>query len=347
MKKDKIKQLAKKLVGKSYNYDIIKNCIYNFKIFFTTRKNKKCLLFDYKNIINNKKFFCHEYYRGNFYYGISKILKDYSDYNKKIPCCIEHGIYFGNFINEYETIYNDLPGIITFGETRKKIIRDNNYKKNIFEIGPYIYYANELYSSEEQIKLKQIYGKTLLVFPSHSVDKVSTVFDCNLFINKIKKFKKEYNFDTVIVSLYYRDIELGHDQKYVDAGFKVVSAGRREDYNFLNRLKSFINISDYTISNSVGTHIGYCIFLGKPHMVFSQIINYDIKDGYYSSIENTFMSSSIKQKNEIISCFSDYTEAITKRQYDVCEKYWGFSKVKSKQELLNILKNMEIEMKNN
>lgn len=46
-------------------------------------------------------------------------------------------------------------------------------------------------------------------------------------------------------------------------------------------------MSDFTISNSIGTHISYCYSLGKKHRVFNQNISYDGKN--------------VKEKNKRIS----------------------------------------------
>ena len=67
--------------------------IYNLKTFFY-RKNKSYDIFNYNENIKNKRFFCHESYMGNFFYGTAHSLRMYSNYKKPIKACIEHGIYF-------------------------------------------------------------------------------------------------------------------------------------------------------------------------------------------------------------------------------------------------------------
>ena len=52
----------------------------------------------------------------------------------------------------------------------------------------------------------------------------------------------------------------------------VVTAGYIMDPLFLSRLKSIIQLSDLTMSNNVGTHLGYCIYLNKPHWIVRQKI---------------------------------------------------------------------------
>ena len=311
--------------------------IYNFKQIFK-KKNKESSLFDYNALILNSKFYCTEYYKGNALYGIGKVIKEYCDYDKKVLGCIEHGVYFGDYINEKEAIKSGLPAVLTYGTVRNDMLRKKKSKKLIFKIGPYIKYANLLLTDDEIKNIKKKNGKTLLVFPTHSVDRVETEFDYNGFINEIKKFKERYNFKTVLVSLYYRDIELGKNKIYEDNGFIVVSNGLKEDYDFLSRQKTFITLSDYTISNSVGTHIGYSVALGIPHTIIKQKMEYksdskfDVKD-----VPNLYLESSILQKKEVEECFLKYSEEITKEQLQVCNKYWGLGNYKTKEQMLELL----------
>lgn len=311
--------------------------IYNFKQIFK-KKNKESSLFDYNALILNSKFYCTEYYKGNALYGIGKVIKEYCDYDKKVLGCIEHGVYFGDYINEKEAIKSGLPAVLTYGTVRNDMLRKKKSKKLIFKIGPYIKYANLLLTDDEIKNIKKKNGKTLLVFPTHSVDRVETEFDYNGFINEIKKFKERYNFKTVLVSLYYRDIELGKNKIYEDNGFIVVSNGLKEDYDFLSRQKTLITLSDYTISNSVGTHIGYSVALGIPHTIIKQKMEYksdskfDVKD-----VPNLYLESSILQKKEVEEYFLKYSEEITKEQLQVCNKYWGLGNYKTKEQMLELL----------
>lgn len=336
--KNKLIMQIKKIFKNQFLRKKISTFMYNFRIIFKKKNLIEKNIYDYKKIIKNEKFFCHEIFRPNFFYGISNTLRDFSNYNKKIEACIEHGVYFGNYINENESIDSGLPAVITFGEMRKSILRQNGCKKIIVEIGPYIYYANQLLTDKEIIYEKKKNGKTLLVFPSHSIDNSTTNFDIKEFINSIEKIKKDNNFKTVIICLYYRDIELGREKIYLDMGYKVTTAGRRENKDFLSRQKTLILLSDYTLSNSVGTHVGYSIALKKPHTILKQHIDYNVKDkDGEKQIVNTKLKSSLIQKNEVYTAFSKYNEKITKEQINICNFYWGLDKIKTSHELNTIL----------
>lgn len=335
--KNNLKNYVKRIINNPFLIKRLSTLKYNFTILFKKTNKKEKDLYDYKKIINNKKFFCNEIYRANSFYGISNCLRNYSNFNKKIFACVEHGLYFGNFINEYEAINSGLPAIVTFGKKRKEILKKMGCNKIIIEVGPYIYYSKSILSIGEIKKEKAKNGKTLLVFPSHSIDDSNTKFDTDYFINSIESIKEKYNYNTVIVCLYYKDIELGRDDIYLKKGYKVVTAGRREDPNFLSRQRTIILLSDFVLSNSVGTHVGYSIALNKPHMIIKQSIKHDAKNKKgQQDIKNTNLNSYKIQKNEVYKAFSEYNEVITKSQMDICNKYWGLNMVKTPEQLNNI-----------
>lgn len=309
--------------------------LYNIRtLLFEKHNNENPSIFDYKKIVCNKRFICRDVYKGNFYYGISNTLLNYCGYNKKINACIEHGVYFGNYVNEYETQKSGLPAIITFSPQREKHLKNTINK--ILKIGPYIKYAEYCVSEEKISQLKKRFGKTLLVFPSHSVDRVNTEFDYNWLLSEIQRIKEIHNFNSVFICLYYRDIECGRAKYYEDKGYKVVCAGRREDPMFLNRLKTFIKISDMTMSNSVGTHVGYCIAEEKPHYICKQYIKYNLNSkSEKKHVTSLYNKTTVEEKKEVELVFSEYSEKITNDQMKVCNKYWGLNTFLTKKEMFN------------
>ena len=304
------------------------------------RKRTKADIFDYKKTIEKYNFKCDELYFRNCWYGIASSLKKYTGEKGKIKGCIEHGVYFGDTVREVETNESGLPAVITFSETRKNHIRKKT-NKPVFTIGPYIYYAMGYYETEEIHAIKQKLGRILLVFPSHSINVASVVFDEHFFVNEIDRVIEKQNIQNVIVCLYWKDILLGREQIYLQSGFRVVTAGLPEDPWFLERLKTYIDLSDYTMSNSVGTHIGYCVALGKPHYLVEQDMGIENTEKvsietlkYHVINESTNFESEIE---EVKKAFSKYSAEVSDIQLAVCNKYWGLNKKKSVEELYFIL----------
>lgn len=277
------------------------------------------------------------------YYGLLYQLLKYA----KLPTApvlhwqhyvfIEHGLVAGNFVNIHHA--NRSKKIITFSGFRKNIISTKT-KKPVYTIGPYIHYAEPILSSKDQAELKDSLGRVLLVVPSHSIGIVGVKFDTEAFCAEIDKRKGD--FDTVLVCLYWLDMQRGEYTIYQDRGYKVCTAGHRDDLNFLRRLKSIMLLADMVMTNSVGTHIGYAAFLDKPIYIFRQAIQRILKDGFKIN-EVLFDPKSEVRKSydtkndEIASYFESWQTTLTEKQYQYLNTVFGFDEIKSKEELQTIL----------
>ena len=203
-------------------------------------------------------------------YGHIEVLKKYiKDRGDLFNVHIQHGVILGNLV---QSIMKDsfASTIVTYSDKRKEIIKKAT-GKSVIAIGPYIKYAQNRLSKEKFAELKKEVGKTLLVFPAHSsVDRTQVNFDQLSLIKKIKSIKKEHDINTVFINLFYADCTKEAIEFYENEGFKVCSAGFWLSENFLPNLRTIIELSDFTMSNRVGSHVGYCVALGKPHYIYKQ-----------------------------------------------------------------------------
>lgn len=303
--------------------------------------NKTNKLFDwhlYKYKI--KPYFFHPIIDNNFY-GIGTSLNLYSGLKKNnlIKYYIEHGYFFGSYIAEDSKKYW-CKSVITFSDRRANYLKTYNFKK-IYQIGPYIHYADKYSSPSDFKKYKTELGKMLLVFPMHSSTGTYLDFDVNLFFDFIDKTKKGY--DSVVISVFWTDL---NNEKFINEclsrKYKIFSAGNRYDQFFLCRLKDVINLSDMTISNGVGTHLIYSVYLKKPHYIFKQKIDEksmnnkgDLELSIYSNNEYEIRK---KEMNELELLFgTSFEEKLTPKQYDYCESNFGFNKIKTPKELFKIV----------
>lgn len=295
-------------------------------------------IFEYDNLSPPLKNYTFQIYNGNNTFGILKILEKYCGKRSLKNIAIEHGFYLGDFYYEREIQY---PNIITMSKNRREILKKKNRELNVIEIGPYIHYAKSYYSEEEMKKLKAKYGKILLAFPTHSLDSLNIQGDS--FIEKIEELKKDY--DTIFVCLFYVDIQNGQYQKYLKKGYKIVTAGHRYDINFLERLRSIIELSDYTISNSFGTHVIYCTHLNRLHSIFEESLIYKGNSDFSSKeikevLKEALRSDKvlIEQKNKIKKYYNLYPN---KYEIEYLKKelnyLFGFYEIKTEEEMKFIL----------
>lgn len=301
---------------------------------------------DYTNISKKYKIYNNEWYFPNNFYGISNNLYIYSNQYTPIKACIEHGMVIGNNASKFE-IYNPiLQSIITMSEYRK-IYLEKVSDKIILKIGPYIHYASDFYNEKQFYEEKNKIEKNLLVFPSHSIENIYSDYDFDEFIKEIKRIAEIKNIKSINICMYWNDINRGVYKKYKENGFNIVTAGYREDPMFLSRLKTIIKLSDYTMSNSVGTHVGYCIYLKKPHYIMRQNIDSIIKKHIEVNQNNKphvseFLSKDIvsyrKDVDEILKYFEKPLFEISEEQKEVCNRYWGFDEIKTPKQINDIIK---------
>lgn len=313
-------------------FDFMNILIWIKYFLFKAKINRKSKLGIYEyNKIAEKHFFCDFNYVGaNSTYGHSVAIKKYIDLSGRggssfgfVHGVIEHGLYFGNLYIEKEVEGNNLPTIFTFSEKRKNVLKKVTSKK-IEVVGPYIQYVSSLYSNEYGKEIKKENGKTLLLMPSHGMRKLEPVFDVESFCDEAERIRNKLNFTTVIVCLYWMDIQRGYGALYEDKGYRVVTAGYWKDPNFLPRLRFIIDISDLLVTNSVGTFVGYSIYLNTPVYVFHQEIDYiGDKAIQFESYRGDCVDTSVCEQNYVASYFSSLEETINKNQIDIVEEYWG------------------------
>lgn len=309
--------------------------ILNKRSFFNaieTRKNQ--MIFDYIKLSKELPFYPDAEVKDSNFYGHYKWLKEYTNLNK-IDFAIEHGLYLGSHV-PIATHLKTTKAVITFSKNRKYHLENAGITKPIISIGPYIHYAKPLIEKEKFNEIKEDFGNILTVFPSHSIQGFNVNIDHNFLLDEIDRIKSKGNYDSVFICAYYKDIQDNNFIKsYEERNHNIVTAGHKNDVNFLARLKSIIQLSDFTMSNTVGTHTGYCIYLNKPHYIFNQDIQYTDKDGRIS--KEYRLSHEVEQlqleKEEILSFFKEYYSVVTQNQRIVVDKYWGTSEIKSKEDL--------------
>lgn len=62
-----------------------------------------------------------------------------------------------------------------------------------------------------------------------------------------------------------------------DKGYTIVCPGNRFDPRFLSYQRDMIELSGMTMSNDLGTHIGYIVALNGPHYMFKQKVELNLE----------------------------------------------------------------------
>ncbi|MDR2624599.1 MAG: hypothetical protein LBC39_08590 [Methanobrevibacter sp.] len=282
-------------------------------------------------------------------YGLGNCLKKYCGFKEdyKIKAFFEHGIVFSNHLEGPIRIHESLPSVVS-SSFRKEIIENQKHNNGVYAIGPYIAYVDSLLSKEETENEKKRLGKNLLIFPAHSVKESKQNYDVENFCEKIKEISTDY--DSVRVCLYWKDVTNGYGELYKQYGVEVVTAGYINDPLFLNRLRSIIECSTVTMSNKIGTHVGFTLYLKKPHYIINiktesqeaidTTINKMVNKAKFKlqkRIKENNNDKDIKQIEQLLTCKAPNEKELSK----LLNKYFGFNEVKSKEQLKDIMLSCE------
>ena len=283
-------------------------------------------------------------------YFIGKTLKEYAGFpdDYEIKALIEHAAQLSDYTDYGFQAHPSLPSIV-LSSFRVSVIESVTGNNGAYAVGPYIVYAKHALSDEKLEAEKERLGRNLLVFPAHSIRGLQATYDIDTFCEQIKEIATEY--DSVRICLFWKDVLLGTAEKYEKYGFEVVTAGHFYDPMFMPRLKSIIETSTMTMSNKLGTYIGYCVYFNKPHL----LLNTEVEMGKISCDGEEFaeiqynasnkMRSKLKNENIdlIYELLSKNKELITEDQYNHLNKYWGFNQVKTPNQLRKILLETEVK----
>lgn len=304
-------------------------------------KRAKLDIFDYKRIAQPLPKCYYEPCTDNNCFGIGWSIRQYIGSSQShIDVLAEHGYFLGSYVQELEKVCY-AGKILTFGEVRKHHIQAAVKDKEVCLIGPYIHYAPDYYDEERFAEEKKKLGKTLLVFFSHSGTGERVGFDLEELIEKINSVRKD--FQTVVISLFWSDIDPEIEKRLKEEGYLIFSSGHRYDYYFLSRQKTMIRLADVTMSNFCGTHLAYCSYLNKPHWIVKQTISYtalNAKGAANVAIDEMQAKDPAYQREEeeLYRAFAHYSPVFTGEQRKVCDKYFGLSYVRTPEEMKEILK---------
>jgi hypothetical protein len=294
----------------------------------------------------------------NNYYGNLHALKTYSGISERLPFAhVQHGVY----IDGYESTinYGIVNKVIVMNKDMKSRIEQAHPHKDVLTIGPTILYAKNYYSRLKTEEYRREFGKTMVLFLPHSVN--SSKKNPNSLFNKYYNEENILNavfqlmdgFDTLIINGFNVEEQLQFRSQYKGKRIIKTQSGSPNDFHFLSRLRTIMELADHSVSFSVSTHVGYFLSLGISH----EIINifgrneYDVSNLNYGythvlindtipSLADFCFEASAEYKNaeiQILEAFFRTGMQITVRQMDIVRKYWGLEEIKSPNEIRHFL----------
>lgn len=315
-----------------------KTAIFDVLKFLHIRPNRRLCIYAFLERLYWKIKYSNEKYKtlvkyqsfcpSNFYYGHEYWLRKYSGFPDKIYAHIEHGVYFGDTRLQAAPFEEwEIGNFITFGESRIKLLNEMYPGFNVFPIGPRIHYAetDKDYYNELCRKIDHS-GKVLTLYPAHSLTSEKSHYDSALFLRQADTLAERIGAKTIMISLHPSDY-LHH----LDLDFKnknlIFVGGGPNSFKFLPRLRAIFELSDLTFSNALGTHVGYSIYMGIPHVMNIES-NHNINSNTLFEQEQRSFSSVFNGDNPLV---------ITDMQKTLCDYYFGYSHIKTPVELYGCL----------
>ena len=300
-----------------------------YKLFKYRYKYSKIDYFNYEELVKMPDLRLPAPYMFNISYGLYRpIKKIYSGKVNLFHDYIEHGLFYSETATLLVNILKEkaINRIFTFSDRRKgqieRILQKEGKSIEVVAMGSIISAANNFYPPRKLSIIKKRIGRTLLVIPMHSWTGVNNKFSSDVFIDEVERIK--FNFDTVLVCLYYMDIRQGKHKYYLEKGYTVVCNGDRFDPNFISRHRDLIELADVTMSNGIGTHIGYSIALNRPHYYFKQEMITELSE-HVRQDEEVEQTYRVEFEKKVVSLFGEFKYEISEDQKSFIELYWGMS----------------------
>lgn len=329
-------------------YKIINNMLTIFPISLVKRHEamKNLMLFEdaIKNKHNNKDNI--SVIRSNSDYGHEYWIKKFSHWGHSIYGLIEHGLFLGRNSNMVGLEYDyEFRTILTYGDYREEVLMSAFPEYRIYKIGPRIAYAQTNNEYLEMLRNNSNGKKIMTLFPAHSSNVIKASYDVSYLVTEARRIMQDRGIDYLQVCLPNADIVNGNAEAFRKEGCNIVSAGK-DPIDFLPRLRAIIESSDLTMSNTLGTNLGYCVYLGKMQILVPQQHSFEgRKKELHKELMVMHSSNSKeefkKEENTFLELFSSHSSnEINNAQYKICDYYWGFSHVKSKNEIHDLLSDL-------
>lgn len=212
--------------------------------------------------VDNRMLGHYGFHHESYYYGNMKALIDYAEIAETdIPYfpIVSHA----DSMPVYTVDYMYKTAVVMSGTYYRDRIHRKASWVPVFSVGPYIYYAKNLYSLEKIRKIKQRNGKTLLAFLPHSVEGTEKQYSYKVFVDGILANYGQ-KFDKILLCAYWADIDSMACSYAEERGIQVVSAGFRWDSQFDRRLRTLFELADAVVCGDMGTFIPYAIYMDKP-----------------------------------------------------------------------------------
>ena len=294
---------------------------------------------DLEELTRDRELLTQEIFVPNEWYGHACAIRRHAGFPEdyQIKAAVEH---FPNLRHAHWDVdlNAEVPSVLISSSFRSEYLRTHTHKP-IFCIGSLLTYAEDLLDDVTLIRERRRLGKNVTVFPEHSTHFINVDYDIEDYCNGLEELRKD--FDTIRICIYWKDFLRGGAKPYQDRGYEIVTAGHMYDTSFLSRLKSILKTSDAVVVNQISTVVGYAISLGIPvSMLDSKSLSRSMDASATDDVKVPDSMDEYNKDSNLISLresFSNSGFEISDAQVELVNKYWGFSELRTPEELRLIL----------
>jgi len=205
-----------------------------------------------------------------------------------------------------------------------------------------ISYARDLIDQETIRKLREELGPTLLVVLAHGWEHTRRDNPMDQCIRHVRRIQAEQGYQSVLYLRHWADPKCTD----LPPSWHLVCNGHRLNPWFLDSLKTLISLSEGMATNMVATHLGYALAMNKRLHLMSSEPSQEYPGISPDRLERELVEQDIRrhiinQIRSILNQEGSLGQPFTRSKLiDLLDPYWGFSSVRSAEELRQIIKDL-------
>lgn len=226
------------------------------------------------------------YWTANIY-GFGKWIRRYGYYPPCLPLCIytDHGPGDQGLSPYLHELRSSAP--VQFYHTKSTVARWKNvsHKRCYILHSPFVFARHTLGIERSSAARGSIF------FVAHSTGSVMDKKAVDAYHQELSALPER--FRPITICLHIHDVRKGLDRKYLEYGYRVVTAGDSLDQRFTERFYRLLGGHRYALSNLFGSYGLYATEMGVPFALYGTAPEYynqgdaNIENAEYKSYRDT------------------------------------------------------------
>ena len=243
-------------------------------------------IFLLQKIVQRVIYPINPYWTANIY-GFGKWIRRYGYYPPCLPLCIftDHGPGDSGYSPYPLELNSSAPA--QFYHTKSSVAR----WKDVSRKPCYILYSPFVFARHTLGIERNNSAHGTIFFVAHSTSSIHENKAVDAYHQELSALPER--FAPVTICLHIHDVRKGLDRKYLERGYRVVTAGDSLDQRFTERFYSLVRQHKYALSNLFGSYGLYATEMGIPFGLYGTPPEYysqgdsNNEKGEYTSYRNT------------------------------------------------------------